>query len=46
MVASATYQSVPGPQITASYPVRSADIAQSLGRNLAAGATATYAGRS
>jgi hypothetical protein len=42
LVASATFQNVPGPQITASFPVRSADIAPSLGRNLAAGATATY----
>ena len=42
MVASATFQNVPGPQITASYQARSADIAGSLGRDLAAGATATY----
>ena len=38
---SAAFQSVPGPQITASNTVRSADIAPSLGRNLAAGANAT-----
>ena len=42
MVASATFQNVPGPQITAAYQARSADIAGSLGRNLSAGATATY----
>jgi len=39
---SGTFQNVPGPQITAAYQARSADIAGSLGRNLAAGATATY----
>jgi carboxypeptidase family protein len=38
---SAAFQSIPGPQITASDAVRSADIASSLGRNLAAGASAT-----
>jgi Carboxypeptidase regulatory-like domain len=42
MVASATFQNVPGPQITAAYQARSADIAASLGRNLSAGTTATY----
>mgnify|MGYP001046765221 CR=1 FL=1 len=42
IVASATYQNVPGPQITATYNVPSAAIAGSLGRNLSAGATATF----
>ena len=42
MGASATFQNVPGPQITAAYQARSADIAGSLGRNLSAGATAAY----
>ena len=41
MTASAAFQSVPGPQITASYVVRSAQIAPSLGRPLAAGANAS-----
>jgi len=40
LMTSATFQSVPGPQITASYPVRSDQVAASLGRNLSAG-TAT-----
>jgi hypothetical protein len=39
--ASATFQSLPGPQILASYTARSADIAASLGRSLSAGAAAT-----
>jgi hypothetical protein len=38
---SATLQSLPGPQITASYTARNADIAPSLGRNLASGANGT-----
>jgi hypothetical protein len=38
---SAAFQSIPGPQITASGTFRSADIASSLGRNLSAGANAT-----
>jgi Carboxypeptidase regulatory-like domain len=42
IVASATYQNVPGPQITATYNVPSAAIGGSLGRNLSAGATATF----
>jgi hypothetical protein len=41
VTASATFQNVPGPQITASYVVPSSVIAPSLGRNLAAGANAT-----
>src|SRR5205807_4942448 len=41
LVASATFQSVPGPQVSASYVVPNAQIAPSLGRNLAAGANAT-----
>ena len=41
LVASATYQNTPGPQITASFVVPNAQIAPALGRNLAAGATAT-----
>jgi hypothetical protein len=40
LMTSATFQSVPGPQITASYTVRSDQVAASLGRNLSAG-TAT-----
>lgn len=36
--ASATFQSIPGPQILASYAVPNAQIVPSLGRNLAAGA--------
>ena len=39
--ASATYQNTSGIPITATYPVSSAQIVPSLGRNLAAGATAT-----
>lgn len=39
--ASATFQSIPGPQITASYAVPNAQIAPSLGRNLASGANGT-----
>jgi hypothetical protein len=39
--ASATFQTIPGPQITADYPATSAQIRPSLGRNLAAGTTAT-----
>jgi hypothetical protein len=38
---SGTYQSIPGPQITASYTATNAQIAPSLGRNLAAGAAGT-----
>jgi hypothetical protein len=38
--ASASFQSIPGPQITASYSASNAEIAPTLGRNLAAGATA------
>ncbi|MBM3777485.1 MAG: TonB-dependent receptor [Acidimicrobiia bacterium] len=38
---SAAFQSVPGSPISASYVVRSAQIAPSLGRNLSAGANAT-----
>ncbi len=38
---SATYQSLPGPEITASYVATNAVIAPSLGRNLAAGAGGT-----
>jgi hypothetical protein len=40
LMTSATFQSVPGPQITASYTVRSGQVLASLGRNLSAG-TAT-----
>jgi hypothetical protein len=39
--ASAAFQSIPGPQITASYVASNALIAPSLGRNLAAGPNAT-----
>jgi hypothetical protein len=39
--ASGTYQNTSGIPITATYPVSSAQIAPSLGRNLAAGPTAT-----
>ena len=38
--ASAAFQSIPGPQITASYSASNAEIAPTLGRNLSAGATA------
>jgi hypothetical protein len=38
---SATFQSLPGPEITASYVATNAQIAPSLGRNLAAGAAGT-----
>ena len=38
---SATFQSLPGPQITASYTATNAQIAPSLGRNLASGAAGT-----
>jgi hypothetical protein len=38
---SATYQSLPGPEIDASYVATNAQIAPSLGRNLAAGANGT-----
>ena len=41
MSAALSFQSIPGPQITASYAVSSAAIAPSLGRNLAAGPNAT-----
>ena len=41
MSASATFQSIPGPQITASATVPNAQVAPSLGRNLSAGAAAT-----
>jgi hypothetical protein len=40
LVTSGTFQSVPGPQITASYAVTSGQVAASLGRNLSSG-TAT-----
>src|SRR5262249_1448980 len=40
LVTSGTFQSVPGPQITASYAVTSGQVAGSLGRNLSSG-TAT-----
>jgi hypothetical protein len=40
LVTSATFQSVPGPQITASYAVTSGQVAASLGRSLSSG-TAT-----
>ena len=39
--ASATIQSTPGPEVTASYAATNAEIRSSLGRNLAAGANAT-----
>ena len=39
--ASAAYQSLPGPQITATYTATNALIAPSLGRNLSAGANGT-----
>jgi hypothetical protein len=38
---SAVFQSLPGPQITASYTATNAQIAPSLGRNLASGAAGT-----
>jgi hypothetical protein len=38
---SAVFQLIPGPPITATYVVRSAQIAPSLGRNLASGANGT-----
>jgi hypothetical protein len=41
ITASAAFQNVPGPQVTASYVATSAQIAPSLGRNLAAGPNAT-----
>jgi len=41
IAASAAFQNVPGPQITAGYVATNAQIAPSLGRNLAAGANAT-----
>ena len=41
LAASAAFQSVPGPQITAAYVVSSSQVAASLGRPLAAGPNAT-----
>jgi hypothetical protein len=41
LTTSATFQSLPGPQITANQTVTNAQIAPSLGRNLAAGANGT-----
>jgi hypothetical protein len=41
LAASATFQTSPGPNITASYTATNAQIAPSLGRNLAAGANGT-----
>jgi len=38
---SATFQSTPGPQITASYAASNAEIAPSLGRSLSAGPNST-----
>ena len=43
MLVAGTFQSLPGPDITASYTARNAEIVPSLGRNLAAGSTATVA---
>jgi hypothetical protein len=39
--ASATFQSTPGPQITASYSATNAEVRTSLGRNLSSGANGT-----
>ncbi len=41
--AAATFQSLPGPQVTASYTATNAQIAPSLGRNLSSGANGTVA---
>jgi hypothetical protein len=41
LMASAAFQSQPGPQINATYTARNAEIAPSLGRNLASGANGT-----
>jgi len=41
VTASAAFQSIPGPQITATYTATNAEIVPSLGRNLAAGVNAT-----